>query len=150
MKYVYEAIIEAEGERFEARFPDLDIITQGDDLQDAIFMAQDLLENHIVVALQQGEVLPNPTFGNEGCETAYRAAIAIDCDTFTPEDDTMTVQEAAEMLGVSPTRVRAMIRDGILRSRKVGMVHMVDAESVKQRFNSPRKAGRPKRVVTEG
>ena len=150
MKYMYEAIIEEVGERFEARFPDLDIITQGDDLQDAIFMAQDLLENHIVVALQQGETLPRPTFGNVGCDAVYRAAIVVDCDARTPEDDSMTVQEASDMLGVSSARVRAMIRDGILRSKKVGMVHMVDAESVRQRFNSPRKAGRPKRVATEG
>lgn len=38
-KYVYEAIVEPAGDMFEVTFPDLDIITQGEDLQDAAFMA---------------------------------------------------------------------------------------------------------------
>ena len=49
MKYVYEAIVEPVGRFLEVRFPDLGIITQGEDLQDAAFRAQDLLENHIVM-----------------------------------------------------------------------------------------------------
>ena len=57
----------------------------------------------------------------------------------------MSVNEAADLLDVTPARIRAMIRDGILASRKVGMVHMVDAASVMRRFNEPIHAGRPRK-----
>lgn len=147
MKYVYEAIIEPSGERLEARFPDLGIVTQGEDMQDVAFMAQDLLENHIVMALQKGRELPAPTFGNECGENGYRMGIVVDCDADTPQDETMSVNEAADILDVTPTRIRAMINSGILKSQKVGMVHMVDAQSVMDRFNEPAHAGRPKREM---
>ena len=145
MKYVYEAIIEPSGKWLEARFPDLGIITQGEDMQDAAFMAQDLLENHIVMALQKGRTLPAPTFGNECSDAGYRLGIVVDCDASTPQDETMSVSEAADVLGVTPARIRAMIASGILRSQKIGLVHMVDAQSVIDRFNEPVHAGRPKR-----
>ncbi len=144
MKYVYEAVIEKSGRFFEARFPDLDIITQGDDLRDAALMAYDLLENHIVLALQNGRQLPDATFGNDCGDGGYRMGIVVDCDKDTPQDETMSVSEAADLLDVSNARVRAMIRDGILKSRKVGKVHMVDADSVIRRYNAPVHAGRPK------
>lgn len=145
MKYVYEAIVEPVGKYLEASFPDLGIITQGEGMQDAAFMAQDLLENHIVMALKKGEELPAPTFGNECSADGYRMGIVVECDEDTPQDETMSVSEAADLLDVTPARIRAMIRDGILTSRKVGMVHMVDAESVMRRFNEPAHAGRPRK-----
>jgi len=145
MKYVYEAIIEPSGKWLEATFPDFGIITQGEGMQDAAFMAQDLLENRIVMALKKGEELPTPTFGNECSDKGYRMGIVVECDEDTPEDETMSVNEAADLLDVTPARIRAMIRDGILSSRKVGMVHMVDAQSVMRRFNEPMHAGRPRK-----
>lgn len=145
MKFLYEAIVEPVGQFYEARFPDLDIITQGNDIKDAAFMAQDLLENYIVLALREGKPLPEPVFGHECPAGAYPMGIVVECDKNAPQDETMTVNEAADILDVTPTRVRAMIRDGILRSRKVGLIHMVDAQSVMDRFNEPVRPGRPKR-----
>lgn len=149
MKFVYEAIIEPAGPYLEARFPDLDIITQGSDIKDAAFMAQDLLENYLVMALQKGRELPAPTFGNECSVDGYRMAVVVDCDENSPQDETMTVNEAADVLDVTPARVRAMIRAGILKSRKVGLIHMVEAQSVMDRFNEPVRPGRPKREAVE-
>ena len=148
MKFIYEAVIDDVGkDLLEIRFPDLDLITQGSDMADAAFMAQDILENHIVLALQKGATLPAPTFGNDVSENGYRMAIVVDCDADTPQEETMTVGEAADVLDVSEARIRAMIRDGVLSSRKVGRVHMVDAESVMRRFNEPVHSGRPKREL---
>ena len=62
--------------------------------------------------------------------------IVVECDEDTPQDETMTVNEAADILDVTPVRIRAMIRDGILKSRKVGMVHMVDVQSVMDKYNA--------------
>lgn len=145
MKYLYEAIVEPAGDFLEARFPDLGIITQGNDLQDVAFMAQDLLENHIVMALQQGVVLPSPSFGHPCGARGYRLGVVVDCAADTPQDETMSVGEAAAILDVSEARVRAMVRDGILSSRKAGTVPMVDAQSVIRRFNEPAGPGRPRK-----
>ncbi len=113
-------------------------------MQDVAFMAQDLLENRIVMALSKGEELPVPTFGHFCTPDGYRIGIVVECDKDTSQEVTMSVAEAADVLDVSESRIRAMIRDGILSSRKVGRVHMVDAESVMRRFNEPVGAGRPK------
>lgn len=78
-EFVYEAVIEPVGERFEARFPDLGIITQGDDLEDAAIMAQDLLRNHVIMSIQENRRLPEPTFGGECPEGSYRMGIVVDC-----------------------------------------------------------------------
>ena len=145
MKYVYEAIIKPSGKWLEAHFPDFGIVTQGEDMQDVAFMAQDLLENHIVMALRKGGELPAPTFGNDCGEGGYRMGIVVECDGDTPQDEVMTVNEAADILDVTQARIRAMIQKGILKSQKVGMVHMIDAQSVMDRYNEPVRAGRPKR-----
>lgn len=149
MKYVYEAIIEPSGKWLEARFPDLGIITQGDDMQDVALMAQDLLENHIVMALQKGRELPVPTFGNECGEDGYRMGVVVECDEDTPQDDSMTVNEAADMSDVTSARIRAMIGSGILKSRKVGRVHVVDAQSVMDRFDEPVSSRGPKSIPND-
>lgn len=148
MKHVYEAIIEPQGGFLEARFPDLGIAAQGADMADTALMAQNLLENHIARRLQKGESLPLPTFGNACGEDSCRMVVAVSCDASIPQDETMSVREAADVLGLSAGRVRAMIRDGILRSKKVGMMHLVDAQSVMDRFNAPGHPGRPKRKTT--
>lgn len=151
MKFVYEAIVTpVSGGLYEARFPALGIITQGSDMADVAFMAQDLLENHIVSSLQKGRELPSPSFGGDVREGECRLVVAVSCDVDTPQEDTMSVAHAADVLDVSETRVRAMIRDGILSSRKVGRVHLVDAASVMRRFNEPVHAGRPRKKAVVG
>lgn len=52
----------------------------------------------------------------------------------------ITVATAAERLGVSPRRVRAMLQSGALSGERLGNQWMVDASSVRP---SPRRAGQP-------
>jgi excisionase family DNA binding protein len=49
--------------------------------------------------------------------------------------------EAAGLLGVSPSRVRQLARDGALRARRVGGRWQVDAGAVRLREGSRREAG---------
>ena len=60
----------------------------------------------------------------------------------------MTVQEAADVLDVTCSRIHALIREGILRTEKIGSARLVSAADVKDYFNSPRLAGRPKKKAT--
>lgn len=146
--YLYEAIATPSGDgRYDIRFPDLDIITFGDDLYDAAYMAQDLLSLYIVEELKAGNTLPAPTMGHEIPNGGYAMGIAVDCDKDDPEVEFMSVRDAADILGVSSPRIYAMLRDGVLSGKKIGGTQLVSTESVKERFNSPRPAGRPKKVT---
>lgn len=55
-----------------------------------------------------------------------------------------STQQAAELLGVSPRRVVALIESGDLVAERFGRSWMLDERSVKARLQSPKLAGRPK------
>jgi excisionase family DNA binding protein len=55
----------------------------------------------------------------------------------------MTVGEAAEALGVDPSRVRQLIAAGSLPARRAGRQWMIEPAAVERRRRSRRKAGRP-------
>ena len=55
----------------------------------------------------------------------------------------ITVAQASRLLGVTPSRVRALISSGLISAHKVGKVWMVDEESVLQRVQEKPKGGRP-------
>ena len=149
MMYLYEAIASPSGDgRFDIRFPDLDIMTFGDDLYDAAYMAQDLLSVHLTALLRTNEALPTSTMGHEVPDGGYAIGIAVDCNKDAPEIEYMSVQEAADILDVSTPRIYAMLRDGILTGKKFGGAQVVSTQSVKDRFNNPRSAGRPKKTAT--
>ena len=141
MKFLYEAILTPWSGGWEA---DLGICTQGDTLFDAAFMAQDLLTLWISQALREGRPLPEPRMDHPAPANGKAIAVAVECNADTPSLTTMTVQEAADTLDVSTS----MIRDGILRTEKVGSARLVSADDVIDYFNSPRTAGRPKKVAT--
>lgn len=145
-KFFYEAIFTPnELGGYDVSFPELGIITFGDTLQDAAFMAQDLLTTVLSSKLADGEVVNEVgTFTNK----CPRGSILMGIATYaSPEhviDKTMTAQEAAIHLNVSRSRIYAMVRDGLLRAVKSGNNRLIDAEDVMRRCKEPRKAGRPK------
>ena len=62
-KYVYPAVFLSEEEGgYSVFFPDLDgCYTCGDDLQDAIMMAEDVLAFYLYDEEREGNTIPNPT-----------------------------------------------------------------------------------------
>lgn len=61
--------------------------------------------------------------------------------------DTLTAEEAAIELGVTPSRVRQMIRAGILPARRFGKSHLItkaDLQTAKQRKTTPGPAPKAK------
>ncbi|WP_172135538.1 type II toxin-antitoxin system HicB family antitoxin [Adlercreutzia sp. ZJ473] len=146
-KYLYEAVVTPWSGGWEAEFPDLGICTQGADLFDAAFMAQDLLALWISQALREGRALPEPRMDHEAPEGGRVIAVAVECSADEPDVPTMTVQEAADALGISTARIHALIRDGILGAEKVGSARLVSTSDVMDYFNSPRSAGRPKKAA---
>lgn len=55
----------------------------------------------------------------------------------------LSVAESANILGVSPARVRALISKGILPAEKAGRAWLLREEDVMQRLSHHAKAGRP-------
>lgn len=61
-KYLYPAIFQKENTFYSVRFPDLECCyTQGDNLQDAFEMAEDVLCLTLYQLEEKGEVIPEPS-----------------------------------------------------------------------------------------
>lgn len=62
MKYVYPAIFTRDGEFYFVEFPDMqEAVTQGNDLNDALYMAQDVLNTWLAFLEDSGKVIPKPS-----------------------------------------------------------------------------------------
>jgi excisionase family DNA binding protein len=56
----------------------------------------------------------------------------------------LSTKEAAEMLNVSPIRVRQLIQDGKLRAKRIGRDYVIDEKDLAL-VQTYGKAGRPKK-----
>jgi excisionase family DNA binding protein len=121
------------------------MVTEGYDLDDAISMAADLLELWYTSEKLDGKTLPTPTYGNKSDDDII---IAISVCPGSPETviEWTNTREAAEMLKVSPSRIRKMIKAGQIRSKKDGRDLMVSFPDVFALALQPRPAGRPRKV----
>ncbi|QHW36644.1 HicB family protein [Staphylococcus ursi] len=62
MKYHFYAVLQREDNDYNVYFPDLPgAITFGNDIEDAVFMAQDALEGHLLVMEDDGDEIPKPS-----------------------------------------------------------------------------------------
>ncbi len=144
-RYIYETIFTPnEIHGYDAYIPDFDLQTQGNSLEDAAYMAQDLLTTYISAELAAGKELPRTgSFAHEVPEGSTAMGILVLAEpSFTPEEF-MTTQDAADVLDVTRPRIYAMINDGTLRTRKIGNKRFVMAQDVMERFNAPARSGRP-------
>ena len=83
MKYVYPAVFTAESNgQFSVAFPDLEgCYTGGDNLADAIDMAQDVLCLYLYTKEQAKEEIPSPSAAKEISCNANETVSLINCDT---------------------------------------------------------------------
>lgn len=62
VKYHFYAVLQQEEDSYNVYFPDLPgAITCGDDIEDAVFMAQDALEGHLLVMEDDNDEIPKPS-----------------------------------------------------------------------------------------
>lgn len=150
-RYFYEAILMPREKGWEARIADLDIVTQGEDVADAAYMAQDALALRISGLLAEGRDVPERgRFGGACPEGGMAVGILTLAEPGTIFDETMSVREAADVLGVTRARIHALVAAGKLRSVKSGNARMISASDVMARFNAPRAAGRPAKGAALG
>lgn len=150
-RYFYEAILEPREKGWEARVPSLGIVTQGKDVADAAYMAQDALALRISTLLAEGNDVPERgRFSGECPAGGMTVGILTLAEPGSIFDETMSVQEAADVLGVTRARIHALVAAGKLRSVKSGNARMISASDVIERFNTPHPAGRPARSTALG
>jgi len=148
-RYVYEAALKKEDSgRYYVCFPELDdAYTSGDDMNDAVKKAGEVLELTIAAYLDEGKRLPIPQFrGNEGDLIRIGISVVIN-NEMRERMKSVTPSEAAKMLGVSKGRISQMLNAGILQSVPFGNERLVTLASVNLRLNSQRLNGRPKKAV---
>jgi excisionase family DNA binding protein len=146
-RYVYEIELTPDHGSYSVRVPDLDgCFTAGDDIKDALNMADDALKTFVAALLKFGDPLPEPTFGHVAPEGGLVIALSFETDASYIVDE-VSPSEAAEMLGVSRPRVSHMIRDGVLTAEKVAGETKISLDSVNAYLASPRHAGRPRKSL---
>lgn len=147
MLKIYEAVVEPDEMGFSATFPDIPgCTTQGDDMQDVCEMASDALSMMLSVMVEDGRPLPDPTYGRDSSGSRRIIAFAVNLED-DPMSDLVTVNQAADMLGVTSQRIQALIKSDDLKSCKIGTSRMIDQRSVLDYRARRSGAGRPRKVL---
>lgn len=113
--------------------------TDGDDIDDAVEMASEVLYLLVEDYFQMSKELPRPTLEWPSDKLVAFVSIELDVSGYA-----VPAKTAAEMLGVSTSRISQMIGRGQLSATKRGRDNYVFVRSINQRLAQPRKAGRPK------
>lgn len=145
-RYLFRAILHpAEEGGYWVDVPALPgCVTEGDDFQEAVFMAADAMKTHVAALLHAGEEVPSYELSDcpEGCRFSD-VCIEVDA-TYVVPGARVSAAEASRMLGVSPGRVTHMIDSGVLEGYRVGRSTYVTLESVERRRASGARPGRPR------
>lgn len=119
--------------------------TQGVDVEDACESAADLLRETVRSHLMEGAPMPKPTFDNKPEHGGVRVVVSVDASL--DDVDKVSASQAAELLGVSRSRITAMLSSGLLDGWKEGRNTWVTKSSVEAAIASPRSAGRPRKAA---
>ena len=140
MRYTYDCLLEWDDGWWLARFPQLgDFTTQGKTREEALSEASDLLVMLLADYAERGE---NPPACRRLVE-CVAVSVEVTQEDF---DETRyeTQAQAAERLGVSKSRISALVASGQLEARYFEGRRKVSIESVNRYAAGSRKAGRPK------
>ena len=146
MVYAYEADFQRseEDDCWYVSFDDFDkSITSGDTIEEAASSAADLLTLLLAEYLDEGKALPAPTFHEPPLSVV---CVRVDNET-SRGTELVTVKEAAELLGVSPSRVSQLLSDGRLGAVEYHGKRMVTLESVNDRIANKPAPHRPRKAV---
>lgn len=145
MQYTYEFEL-FRGDGFWIAVPfDMDGATQGSTIEEASEMAADWLRMDVEHRLMRGIDLPKATFGHEPQEGGILMVVSVEAGLDAVKK--VSASEAARMLGVTPARVTAMIKDGLLDAYKDGARTWVTVDSIDERKRNPGVVGRPKKAA---
>lgn len=139
-RFTYDCVIAAEDGGFVASFPQLpEAYAEGATREEALANAADVLRLSIAGRIGDGSAVPAYE------RSAEVVALSVEVgDEYVDETRYMTQSQAADALGVSLSRVAALIASGTLEARRFDGRREVSIASVNAYSRAPRKAGRPK------
>ncbi len=115
MKYVYPAIFEKYGEKIEVTVPDLPCYTFGDDMADAIEMAEDAAAMMLAAYEDEGKKAPEPSAVENVKAGGVVSLIVADTDAWRAQFDNRAVKKTltipawlnkrAELAGINFSQV---------------------------------------------
>ena len=141
-RYTYQAIMLTVETGVEVSFPDLEgAVTAGETFEEAVSMAADLLETYLSYLIDTGARVPQAHYSHSAQDGAAVAFFTVEAPIDEPT--TMPVSQAAGLLDVTPRRVNAMIKSGLLTAIKAGRDNYVTIASVDACLAKPRRPGRP-------
>jgi len=149
MRVSYETIITPnEFGTYEVVCPDLapHASWQAQDIASAAGVGAYVVAAEVHRCIERGVALPVPTLGMRAGRGGCVLSVALDIELVRmPFPDCCTVNEAARILNVSTSRVRALARTGRLKSNKYGNLWFISLESLNERVANPCRPGRPRK-----
>lgn len=147
MTYTYRATIEAYDDSWFVSFPDLPAAySSGATLQEACEGAAESLRLVIAEYLDSGMTLPESRIEDKP-EAVFCVEVS---DYYIARTKCMTVTEAAEELGVTPSRVSQLLSRGLLDAHELDGQRLVTIESINRRKANPPAPHRPPKSTLPG
>lgn len=144
MDYTFEAVVVKDGEGYSVSFPQIeDAFTFGTTREEAIRRAAEVLKLILSERIEEGTEIP----------PMERMAEVVSVNVEITGDDIrrsacMTMDQAAEELGVSSSRVSQLASAGKLQVVAFGKKRMVTIASVMARKENPPAAHRPRKAAS--
>lgn len=141
MNYTYDAIIEEDEDGFSVSFPQLpEAITFGSTREEATRRAGEVLTLILAERIEDGTPLP------EQKRVAEVVSVNVEVSgEVIRKTKCCTVEEAAEKLGISASRVSQLASSGKLQAVQFGKKRMITIASVNERIANPPAPHRPKK-----
>lgn len=127
---------------------DLEGATQGEDWDDLCIMITDWLRINLEHFDMHGIEAPKPTYGNKPRYGGKNMLVLVSAGRETVPK--MSAKEAAEKLGISPSRVSQLVNGNLLDGWREGRNVWVTIGSVEARLEEHPHAGRPRKSKSAG
>lgn len=141
MRYVYDAVVERDEDGYSVTFPQFpEAVTFGATREEAARRAADVLTMAIAERIEEGAELPSQVRVAE----VLSVGVEVTGDVIN-KSKCLTIEQAAEELGVTPGRVSQLASSGGLQAVMFGGRRMVTIASVSKRKANPPAAHRPRK-----
>ena len=143
MNYVYDAVIERDEDGYSVSFPQFpEAVTFGATREEAARRASEVLTLALAERIEEGVELP----AQERVAEVLAVSVEVTGDVID-QSKCLTIDQAAEELGVSAGRVSQLASAGKLQAVMFGKKRLVTIASVNERKANPPAPHRPRKAV---
>jgi len=144
-RMTYAARIYKNDYGYLAEFPQLELVTQGTDMDDVLYMASDVLETYFYDYLHDKEAPPTPDLDIE--VRPGDTYVIVSVDVVPLADGELTTEEVMKALGVNKQRVAQLRASGRIAAYKQGRDYLHSRSDVEVLRRATRKPGRPHKAL---